>query len=65
MITVEDLLNMFIEVNFQHVILYGYESEENIFDGYLSDMPSEYRELEVETIDNLTNNKTLVINVDA
>lgn len=64
MITVEDLLNMFIEANFQHVILYGYESEENIFDGYLSDMPSEYRELEIETIDNLTNN-ILIINVDA
>ena len=64
MITVEDLLNMFIEVNFQHVILYGYESEENIFDGYLSDMPSEYHELEIETIDNLTNN-ILIINVDA
>ena len=36
------LLNLFIEPNAQHIIIFGYETEANIFDGYFEDMANEY-----------------------
>lgn len=67
--TVSELLDLFIDGNDQRVVLVDLNKDaEEIFDGTLGDMPDEYQELEVQSIDNIYDDPSchgkLVINVD-
>lgn len=67
--TVSELLDLFIDGNDQRVVLVDLNNDaEEIFDGTLGDMPDEYQELEVQSIDNIYDDPSchgkLVINVD-
>lgn len=67
--TVSELLDLFIDGNDQRVVLVDLNNDATeIFDGTLGEMPDEYQELEVQSIDNIYDDPSchgkLVINVD-
>ena len=65
MITVNDLLALFIEENSQEVKLFDVEKETEFYSGRAGDMPSEYGFFEIQSIDNIGKyyGKDLVLNV--
>lgn len=52
MITVEDLLELFIEPNIQEIAVYDLNKEEEVFHGKYDDCPDHLRCLDVQSIDN-------------
>lgn len=67
--TVSALLDLFIDGSDQRVVLVDLNNDATeIFDGTLNEMPDEYQELEVQSIDNIYDDPSchgkLVINVD-
>ena len=64
MITVSDLVNLFLEKTLQKIEIYNLETGLIIFGGTIDELPDEFGKLEVISIDNLSDNATLVITVD-
>ena len=63
MITVYELMYMFLENDFQRFALYDLSKDETIFNGFLRDLPFKYEHVEVQSIDKITG-KTITLNVD-
>ena len=65
MITVYQIITMFVDEDEQYFKLWDNEKEKYIFKGYLSDLPEEFYYAEVTSIDNvMKNSKGIVLNVD-
>ena len=63
--TIRELMNMFLEGDFQEISLYDIKTDETLFEGMHCDMPEKFDDWSVWSIDNLTDNSILVINVDS
>lgn len=64
-ITVYDLVELFLEADFQEIEIWNIYNEEVIFVGILDDMPLDIQDLTVQSIDNLEKGtNVLTINVD-
>ena len=59
--TVYEFLNLFVEEDKQKFAIYENDRGENVFEGFLKDLPPELAEKEITSIDNIIN--SLVINV--
>lgn len=63
--TIRELMNMFVEGDFQEISLYDIETSKTLFEGVYCDMPEKYYDWYIYNVDNLTDNSILIINVDS
>ena len=55
--TIRDLLEMFIDPDNQQFELWDNDKEEDVFTGFLNDLPEDFDTAEVTSIDNLDSNR--------
>ena len=63
--TIRELMNMFLEGDFQEISLYDVKTNETLFEGMYCDMPEKYDDWNICSIDNLTDKGIFTINVDS
>lgn len=63
MMSIYDLMNMFCDGDMQEINLFELYSGESVYCGEYGDMPDEFQDVEVSSIDNLDGN-VLVINIE-
>ena len=54
MMTIQDVMELFIDNSFQMVYIWNIKTEEEIYRGYYEDMPEELAGAEICSIDNIT-----------
>ena len=57
--TVYEFLNLFVEEDKQKFAIYENDRGENVFKGFLKDLPPEIADREITSIDNIENSLTL------
>lgn len=53
---VQELMEMFVDADSQHIQLFDVDKEDVVFDGDYADIPDEYDNAEITSIDNVWNN---------
>lgn len=61
--TIRELLELFIDENFQKISVWDNEQEKIIFNGYLDDLPDDLEYEEISSIDNL-DKKTDILTIN-
>lgn len=64
--TVQELMEMFVDADSQHIQLFDVDKEDVVFDGNYADIPDEYDNAEITSIDNIWNdcNGIFSINIE-
>lgn len=63
--TIQDFMELLIDGDSQHFNVYDNEKEEIIFDGSGSEIPDEFLDEEVSSMDNIyDNNDIITLNID-
>lgn len=63
--TVYDFFDIFAESDSQEFALYDLKTHKEVFRGTRDELPSEYHDLEIQTVDNLTEpTQVLTLNVE-
>jgi hypothetical protein len=61
-ITIEDFRDMFIEPELQLIQIYDFEKDKTLYKGTFSEIPDNYLEKSIESIDSVVCN-TIIINI--
>lgn len=62
--TVDELIDLFVDELNQKFIIYDTELGKDVFEGCIADMPEEFREYEISSIDNIeVGSDTITINI--
>ena len=62
--TVAEFMELFIDENSQQVSIYDLNKEKIIYNGFLPSMPDNIRNRQVWSIDNLSDDYTVTINIE-